>query len=770
MSTSNFENQSLTPSMGFGNGSIPVMVANSNSREPESSSQFNLLSVLHAFRRWWKLGLPLGILCATALSAAVWILLVPTFTASAYLRLAADDRPLIFETADQTNGRSDFQLYKNTQQQLMKTPFVVNAALRNLNVASIAEPQFHENSMLWLQENVRVSYPGDGEIMQVACSSKDGRSAVKIVNAVVDAFMDEVVGHERNEKLKRLESLERVHGEAEDKVRSKRSELKTMASALGTGDSESLTVVQQSALNQFGHMQEKLSAVQFQLMQIDGDYQVAKQLTEQMKTKQVEGAKSSLANGTNLSQSMERPVDIVRLEEEIEELVAKRSAMQFGPGHPTYKSLTEDLKLKRSRLERRKGEFKEMEQRKQDAQNQLASSGIIQDNTQAGHPIYDVIGLGVKMEVLKNQERILQKKVDDLATETRALGRSSIDIELMRSEIKGLEDVLQRVGGEIERTKIELKTSSRIQKLSAAENATSPGSMKRLTRVATVGFLGLFAPMLLLLAWDLSHSRVDNASSVSNKLSLAMLGTIPFVSRDPLLRDIVVKSRKTANERIELSEAVDSMASIVLHRADTEGRQIFMISSAVSSEGKSTVACQLSTSLARSGKKVVLLDFDLRRPCVHRYLALENDFGLSEVLQGKIDLNEALLDSDTPNLKVLTAGLSDRNVSLHCTNGSVDLLFKQLRDSFDIVVMDTSPILPVADSRILVKYCDSVIMTMIRDVSRLPLVAQAYTVLKSYGAVVMGCVVIGAKSGSYSNQYYSQPLLERSEVSSAPQS
>ncbi len=87
--------------------------------------------------------------------------------------------------------------------------------------------------------------------------------------------MKEVVVEERNQKLNRLNNLEQVYSDAEGKVRNKQGELKSLAAALGTSDTESLTVAQQTALQQFGKMQENLSSVQFDLMQAEGELNLA---------------------------------------------------------------------------------------------------------------------------------------------------------------------------------------------------------------------------------------------------------------------------------------------------------------------------------------------------------------------------------------------------------------------------------------------------------------------------------------------------------------
>jgi translation initiation factor IF-2 len=193
----------------------------------------------------------------------------------------SDNQTLIFHTADEGGSTPNFQLYRSTQQQMMKTPFVLNTALRKEGVSGLQELVEAPSAMEWLQKSIKVEFPDNGEIMRASVETQSGDSCVKIINAVVEAYMDEVVLNERNDRLKRLDNLERVYSEAEQKVRTKRSELRALATALGTSDSDSLTVAQENALQQFGVMQTKLSEVQFQLMQAEGELEIAKKWEEQ---------------------------------------------------------------------------------------------------------------------------------------------------------------------------------------------------------------------------------------------------------------------------------------------------------------------------------------------------------------------------------------------------------------------------------------------------------------------------------------------------------
>lgn len=715
-------------------------------------------AILNSVRRSWKLAFPVAVCLASVGAIVGWFLMVPKYSASAYLKVDADVRPLIFETADSASGGISYRLYQNTQKQLLVTPFVVNAALRDKNASSLAIVRSLPDPVAWLQDQLQVDFPADGEIMEITLETVSPTDCIKLVNAVINAYMAEVVVDSRNERLQRLESLQRVYSEAEAKVRNKRAELKSLAAALRTGDAESLTVAQQTTLQQYGLMQEKLHATQFELMQAEGELEIAH------KVLQAQDAKFSTASQAN-DQGTVAPLvlpgvqtpDIVRLEEQARELEATLASLRFGPNHPTTERLRQKLDLTNELLARRIAHAKE--QQKFDSDRALATHRDRLQTANGPHDSrfneFDVIGLEAQVDVLKHHQAALEKKVGELDLETRELGQSSIDVELMRSEINGLETVLRRVGDEIERTSIELQPKSRVEVISPAEFSTPPNGKKRIAVAAAGGLAGLIAPFFLCVVWDLQRKSVDDAESASCALALSTFGTIPKVSGNPL-NDRKRWSRRGKRERLELNESIGAVAGMLLHIAMIRRHRVFLVSSALAGEGKSTVACQLAESLARSGKSVLLVDFDLRRPSIDRYMHLDASPGVSDVLIGEVELLDAVQHTETPNLSVLAAGSEAGNLCEQWTNSALERLFDEFRAEFDIVIVDACPILPVVDARIVGTYCDGVVLTLIRDTSRLPAAAKACEMLRSYGIEILGTIVIGAQPGTYytSREYH----------------
>jgi polysaccharide biosynthesis transport protein len=756
----------------LGNGarfSPQVQMAPKPSTLAEQDQRQHFAALLSSLRRVWRIAVPLGICLAAVGSFAAWKTLVPLYSASAFLRVDGDSRPLLFKTADEAAGRgTDFRLYKNTHQQLLMTPFVLNAALRAPEVAALKEIANEDDPVGWLKQNLKVGFPGDGEIMQVSVETVSPTSCITLANGIVDAFMKEVVMNDRGDRLRRLETLEKVFSERTSEVRNRQVELKNLAATLGTSDTDSLTVAQQNALQQFGKSQEKLGEVQFLLMQAEGELKIAEEMAQrqiaeenarrQNETETALDTETSSTIGSEAAVKMaERSPDVVRLEEEISVAQAELNSISkvYGTSHPTVQKATEAIAIKNQLLNKRVADAiarakLEIESQQQAEQKQDSQSKRSQILRTPGGGYIDLAGLASKAQVLANQEKILREKVVSLSEETRQLGKSSIDVELMRSEISGLETVLRTIGDEIERTTVELKTASRIRLISPAVKAAPPDSMKRISRSVGLGILGLFAPLGLLAIWDFSRRRVDTVDEVSQSLSLPTIATIPLVSKNPLERPTANSLIETDRVQAGLDEAVDALASMILYSSQIENRQVFMVCSAMPGEGKSTVSCQLAQSLARAGKSVALVDFDLRRPCVHRYMDLPLEPGIAQSLYGQKSFEETLQKTVLDNLSVMAAGDWSGNLQERCTAGAMTDLFDYLRANFELVVVDSSPVLPVHDACVVGKYTDGVILTLVRDKSRLPASARACEVLRSYGVLVLGTVIIG---GRHSGQY-----------------
>jgi capsular exopolysaccharide synthesis family protein len=239
--------------------------------------------------------------------------------------------------------------------------------------------------------------------------------------------------------------------------------------------------------------------------------------------------------------------------------------------------------------------------------------------------------------------------------------------------------------------------------------------------------------------------RLASAADVTKHVGLNVIGALPFCRG---------KRAHNRTAQQQLKEAVDSARTLLLHASTAEGIKVVQVVSSVSGEGKTSLACHLASSLARAGRRTLLLDADLRKPNVHSVFGMQQGPGISEVLRGECPAETAIQETRLPGLHVLCAGrLDDRALSAVAQTGLASLL-TQLREQYDFVVVDSSPVLPVPDALMIAQHTDGVLFAVMEDVTRLHHLASAVERLSRVGSQLLGAVVNGSREAEH--QTYGQ--------------
>lgn len=267
--------------------------------------------------------------------------------------------------------------------------------------------------------------------------------------------------------------------------------------------------------------------------------------------------------------------------------------------------------------------------------------------------------------------------------------------------------------------------------------------------IAIIAFV-LVLVVVAFLEWR--SRRVDSVDQVVNELNLRILGTIPaFPSRASLKAG---EADMNQNWRFILNESVNSTRTMLLHSAKTQQMQVLMVTSAMQGEGKTSLASQLATSMATAGMRTLILDLDLRNPSMNRLFDLPLTPGVSEVLINEIDVSDAVQPTTVPNLWVVPAGqCSNRVIACLAQGHPIEALFNRLRGQFDFIVVDTCPVLPVADALLIGMHVDGVVFSILQDISQLPKVLNASERLAQLNIPLLGAVVNGIKTDVHAYGY-----------------
>ncbi|MBV8821193.1 MAG: polysaccharide biosynthesis tyrosine autokinase [Ktedonobacteraceae bacterium] len=255
--------------------------------------------------------------------------------------------------------------------------------------------------------------------------------------------------------------------------------------------------------------------------------------------------------------------------------------------------------------------------------------------------------------------------------------------------------------------------------------------------------LGLALALIILFEWTDDH--LIGLEEIQERFELDIVTIIPELSRRHL---------KDTEEAPALAEASRILSAKVNAAQAAHPFKLVMVTSAVAGEGKSTVAANLASFLAITGRRVLLVDANLRYPTLDQHFQLNNHQGLTDALLEMWTHIEVDLEgqaTEIPSLRVLTAGVVLSNPSELLQSQLAKKLFEHFRNSkqFDYVIFDTSPVLPIADTQIIASYVDTTILVI--DASKTPrkIIARTKEVLNKTGTTLLGVVI----NKSYWSEY-----------------
>lgn len=274
--------------------------------------------------------------------------------------------------------------------------------------------------------------------------------------------------------------------------------------------------------------------------------------------------------------------------------------------------------------------------------------------------------------------------------------------------------------------------------------------------------LGLVAGLVLgigaVFAAEQLDTSVRTTEAVEAITGAAVLGAIPAL--DPATLPLPVASDHGSPSSEAFRKLRTNLAFLAVDRDDL----CCAITSSMASEGKSTVAANLALAHAHAGKRVILVDTDLRRPVVHELFGLRQEVGTTSVLLDRVKLEDALQYPDPDGLlAVLTSGPVPPNPSELLGSRRMAELVAELRSRADVVLLDCAPTLPVTDPLVVARFTDGVLVVTRAKVTNRMQVQATVDACRKAGVKVLGAVLNGARqsdagqSGYYQDYYYYRP-------------
>jgi capsular exopolysaccharide synthesis family protein len=708
---------------------------------PGAPSPLTLASLTKAFRHRWLLALTVGLALLAGFGGAAYHFLPATYTAYALLRVSdAEPQPLIPDQRFQSNQVDRY--FENTQVALVKSRPIVLAALRRPGIGDLGIVREQPDPAVWLEENLKVAFLEKTDILRIALDGTQAKELATLVNAVKDAYLEDGVNAQRNKKLAMLDDLENVRRASVEQIRSQRDDLRQLAETLKSTDSQAISVKQKAILEEYAALRKELALIQAQRRGAEVGLAVHK-----------DGGKADDAVPDFLvEQAVESDAMVVQKKVELAQFDSKFSqiASLTEPGHPARDRHEKERKALAQSLDQLRDQVRSTVVR----QLREKTRGEVELKNQQVHQ---------NVEVWKRQEELLKAEVDRIGKEAQGIGLKSFELELKRGEIDQAEAVIKRLREERERLQVELQSTK--QRVTVLHSPEVPNKKNIASHLRLVGFIGLAGLLLGLFGvcyWEARHQRIMTRDEVVHGLGCRVIGVLPWVGREFETR----QNLRGPDPVAALAGSVDGLRAMLL--CDGEGPQAtrtLMVTSAVAREGKTTLASHLAVSMAQAGRRTLLVDCDFRRPELHRVFDMPRGPGLTEVLRGEADLAAAVRPGPVAGLFVLTAGEASHRVSQAQVMSEMRKILDDFRQHYDFVLVDCSPVLPVADALFLGKRVDGVLISVRPTMSQFPLVSAALERLASLRIPVLGAVVNGVRdrSGTYGYEYLVKEEVDSSQ-------
>jgi polysaccharide biosynthesis transport protein len=338
------------------------------------------------------------------------------------------------------------------------------------------------------------------------------------------------------------------------------------------------------------------------------------------------------------------------------------------------------------------------------------------------------------------QREEFQKAFNDVQANALAMGQDSTEYKRLLDDVDRLKKERDGYTGRIR--EIELARDAgglTIDVVSLAKADENP-AWPSFPYVGTVALLASFAVgMMLATVREKLDDRFRSATDMKSSLGLPVLAVIP--------QSTTKRSPSVSGQRILLDPASDaaeayrSLRTAVQFAAPDGETRTIVVTSPSSGDGKTTLASNLAIAMAQAGKKVCLVDCDLRKPMQHEIFGTKNNTGLSMLLAGRCPLESSLQRGGVPGLEILPCGPLPANPTEILNSREFGDLLEQLAEKYDHVVIDTPPVQSVNDTRIIAALCDATLIVLKAQTAHRRQVEQTRDSLLSVGARVIGLVV-----------------------------
>lgn len=366
--------------------------------------------------------------------------------------------------------------------------------------------------------------------------------------------------------------------------------------------------------------------------------------------------------------------------------------------------------------------------------------------------------IATEFEIATNREATLLQILEQQKREVFALGDKAIQYGVIKREVDTNRQMYETLLTRMKETNLteDLKMSN-ISILDHAEVPLKPFKPNKTLNILLGVIVGLTCGVGIAFLMEYMDNAIRTQEDVEKYLGTSLLGIvghIPLDKKDSKITELIAHDLP----KHSITEALKGIRTSIMFSHPDNPKRTILVTSATPSEGKSLISSNLSIVMAQAGKKVLLIDADLRKPSIHKYFKIDKSLGLSNLLVKSHDLRTVLKSTHIPNVYTIPCGPIPPNPSELLGSQAMAENLKVAKEEFEWILIDSPPLLGVTDARILSRLVDGIIFVLNgnkanRDVSR-----KALSFLSEVNDKILGVVIndVDFSKDKYYYHYYYQ--------------
>lgn len=683
----------------------------------------------------------LGAVIGLILGVLFWAQMTPTYQSSAQV-MVIKKQSNTMPTGDQDPRAFYYEDYLVTHQVLLRSPLIVSRAITKHNLTNLPSLRGASNPTGSIREHLTVqrdgkegATPGTGaSVLDLDFRTTSAEDCATVLSAIMDVYKDFLDEKYKNvsdatlrQTVQAMESLQRdlVQRKKEYVEFQKNSPLLYLKTLEGVAPQEDwLLQIQSQRMALFlqrAELKRKLEDIETAVKDGRGRQAMLAQLL------------ASRTNSTTTGSNPDR-----RLDEQMFDLQMKEQMLraEYGPEHPDAVSIRQRMALTRDFFTKR------------------TIGGPAASDTDLSDPVtWRIYSLRQELSDID----IKLKSLDDMyATElkdVRDMSNFKLEDRRLREEIARMQLLFEPIIRRLEEIKL-------VRDLGGfdAEVITPPmvGKQKGAGFIQIVLVGGLLGALLGVgggYVAEVTDKTFRNPEDIRRRLQATVVGHVPELRPDPAATANVAEGSPDPflvahyQPKSLQAESFRGLRTSLYFTTRGETHKIIQVTSPTKGDGKSTLTANLAVCIAQSGKKVLLIDADLRKPRQHKIFGIKADMGLASVIADQTEWKDAVQPTAVPGLSLLPSGKLPSNPAELVTSHRFKELLEVVRSEYDFILVDTPPLLAVSDPSIVAPQVDGVLLVLRIVKNGRPAAERCREVLVTLGANLLGVVVNG-----YSNQ------------------